>query len=54
MTAAEVISALQQVAPDTEVTVSAGENFALHIEAVRHMGYSDGVCCILTSDGGGE
>lgn len=52
MTAGEIIKELGQVAPDTEVKVSAGE--LLRIEAVRYMGYRDGVCTILTFDGGEE
>jgi hypothetical protein len=54
MTAGEMIKELGQVAPDTEVKVSAGETHSLRIEAVRYMGYRDGFCTILTFDGGEE
>lgn len=50
MTAAEVIKALQQVAPTTRVTVTTADRNGVPVEAVRVMGYTDGVAVIVTEE----
>lgn len=42
MTAAEIIEALRQVAPDTRVTVVTAESSGLPVEEVKVSGYCDG------------
>lgn len=49
MTAAELIAALQNVAPDTPVTIATAAG-SVSIEAVRHMGYHDGKFTIIAED----
>lgn len=49
MTAKELIQELQQVHPDTEVTVTT-KNGKEYIDRVVRSGYADKVCTILTED----
>ncbi len=51
MTAAEIIEALRQVAPDTRVTVVTAESSGLPVEEVKVSGYCDGAAVIVA---GGE
>lgn len=50
MTAGELIKALQQVAPTTRVTVNTAAGNGVPVEAVRVMGYTDGIAVIVTEE----
>lgn len=50
MTAADVIKILQQVAPDTRVTIATAERNGIPVEDVRVMGYCDGFAVIVAMD----
>lgn len=50
MTAAEVIRALQQVGPETRVTIATAEGSSAPVGDVRTMGYSGGFAVIVAID----
>jgi len=49
MKAKEIIAELQQVAPDTEVTIATSEG-TRSIERVARLGYTDKVCQLVADD----
>ncbi len=50
MTASEVIKELQQVSPDTQVTIATKERNGIPVMEVRTLGYCGGKAVIATDD----